>query len=65
MKKCKLVLRIDSEKLKNLLESAVDNFKDMEANHLHNVDLRKCLDDYISALLIFNQSVFKLEQVGL
>ena len=58
-------MRIDSDKLKKLLESAIDNFNDMEANHLHDVDLRKCLDDYISAVLIFNQGIFKLEQVGL
>ena len=65
MKSCKLILRIDSEKLNKLLESAIDNFKDMEANHLHDVDLEKCVSDYISAVLIFNQSVFKLEQVDL
>ena len=58
-------MRIDSDKLNKLLESAIDNFKDMEANHLHNVDLEKCVSDYISAVLIFNQGIFKLEQVGL
>ena len=65
MKSCKLILRIDSEKLNKLLESAIDNFKDMEANCLHDVDLEKCVGDYISAVLIFNHGIFKLEQVGL
>ena len=65
MKSCKLILRIDSEKLNKLLESAIDNFKDMEVNQLHDVDLEKCVSDYINAVLIFNQGIFKLEQVDL
>lgn len=53
MKKCKIVLLVNSNKLYKRIEMAIENFKDMEAQHDGNVDLEQCSQDYIKALLIF------------
>lgn len=58
MKKCKMVLLVNSNKLYKRIEMAIENFKDMEAQFDGNVDLEKCSQDYIKALLIFNQTLF-------
>lgn len=50
---------LDTQKLFNLTEKAIDNFKDMEARQLNNVDLKKCIDDYIKAMFIYNETVWK------
>ena len=50
---------LDSQKLFKLTEKAVDNFKDMEARQLNNIDLEKCINDYIKAVLIYNQTMWK------
>jgi hypothetical protein len=55
----KMIMVLDSQKLFNLTEKAVDNFKDMESKQLNNVDLKKCIDDYMRALLIYNQTMWK------
>ena len=36
------------------------NLIEMEANSLHEVDIEACLQSYISALLLYNQTLFKL-----
>lgn len=58
MAKFKVLIKLDSNKLYQLLESAIDNFKQMESNHLFDVDLEKCSKDYVSALMIYNQTLF-------
>ena len=58
----KLILVIKTEKLNTYLESAIDNFKNMEANVLHDVDLKKCVDDYIAAILICDGNLFELKE---
>ena len=63
MRKSRLVLRVDSNKLYEALEKAIENFKSMEAAHLDSVDIKKCYEDYVSAVLIFNKTLFRLEQV--
>lgn len=44
---------------------AIENFKDMEAQYDGNVDLEQCSQDYISVVLIFNQTLFDTEMVYL
>lgn len=55
----RMIMILDSQKLFNLTEKAVDNFKDMEARQLNNIDLEKCINDYIKAVLIYNQTMWK------
>ena len=63
MKKLRCVLRVNSQKLYERIEMAIENFKDMEAQFDGNVDLEQCSQDYIKAVLIFNQTLFNTEIV--
>lgn len=63
MKKLRCVLRVNSQKLYERIEMAIENFKDMEAQYDGNVDLEQCSQDYIKAVLIFNQTLFNTEIV--
>ena len=54
----KVSIKVNSEKLYQKLEKVIENFKDAESRQLNNVDLVKCCDDYITALLIFDQTLF-------
>ena len=65
MKKLRCVLRVNSQKLYERIEMAIENFKDMEAQFDGNVDLEQCSQDYIKAVLIFNQTLFDTEMVYL
>ena len=65
MKKLRCVLRVNSQKLYERIEMAIENFKDMEAQYDGNVDLEKCSQDYIKAILIFNQTLFDTEMIYL
>lgn len=65
MKKLRCVLRVNSQKLYERIEIAIENFKDMEAQFDGNVDLEQCSQDYIKAVLIFNQTLFDTEMVYL
>lgn len=65
MKKLRCVLRVNSQKLYECIEMAIENFKDMEAQYDGNVDLEQCSQDYIKAVLIFNQTLFDTEMVYL
>ena len=65
MKKLRCVLRVNSQKLYERIEMAIENFKDMEAQYDGNVDLEQCSQDYIKAVLIFNQTLFDTEIVYL
>ena len=60
MKNIPVTLIIDTKKLNVLLESATENLIEMESNSLHEVDIEACLQSYISALLLYNQTLFKL-----
>ncbi|AFV51491.1 hypothetical protein AB2_07 [Acinetobacter phage vB_AbaM-IME-AB2] len=55
-----LNIEIDKEKLTKLCEIAIENFKKYEQNQLNDVDIDKCVDDYISAVLIYNTRLTKL-----
>ena len=65
MKKLRCVLRVNSQKLYERIEMAIENFKDMEAQYDGNVDLEQCSQDYIKAVLIFNQTLFDTEMIYL
>jgi hypothetical protein len=54
----KVSIQVNSEKLYQKLEKAIEYFKDAESRQLNNVDLVKCSDDYVTALLIFDQTLF-------
>lgn len=60
MKNIHATLMIDTKKLNTLIESAIENIAEMEANSLHEVDIEACLQSYISALLLYNQTLFKV-----
>lgn len=55
-----LNIEIDKEKLTQLCEIAIENFKKYEQDQLNDVDIDKCVDDYISAVLIYNTELTKL-----
>lgn len=60
MKNIIATLTVDTKKLNTLIERAIENLSEMEANSLHEVDMEACLQSYISALLTYNQTLFKL-----
>ena len=60
MKNIPVTLIIDTKKLNTLIERATENLIEMEVNSLHEVDIESCLQSYISALLLYNQTLFKL-----
>ena len=60
MKNIITTLTIDTKKLNTLIERAIENFAEMESNSLHEVDIEACLQSYTSALLLYNQTLFKL-----
>ena len=60
MKKIYATLTIDTKKLNTLIERAIENFAEMEANSLHEADIEACLQSYISALSLYNQTLFRL-----
>ena len=60
MKNIYVTLTVDTKKLNTLIERAIENFAEMESNSLHKVDIESCLQSYISALLLYNQTLFKL-----
>ena len=60
MKNIHATLIIDTKKLNTLIERAIENLIEMESNSLHEVDIEVCLQSYISALLLYNQTLFKL-----
>ena len=61
MAKCRIIVRINSAKLFEKLENAVEAFKEMEAQSLNNVDIEKCIQDYSKALCSYNQTLFTTE----
>ena len=60
MKNIHATIIIDTSKLNSLIERAIDNLAEMESNSLHEVDIEACLQSYISALLLYNQTLFKI-----
>ena len=60
MKNIIATLAVDTKKLNTLVEMAIENLAEMESNSLHEVDIEACLQSYISAALIYNQTLFKL-----
>ena len=60
MKNIPVTITIDTKKLNILIERAIENLIKMESNSLHEVDIEACLQSYISAALIYNQTLFKL-----
>lgn len=60
MRNIKATLTLDAKKLHELIESASENFMEMESNSIHEANVSDCLNDYVSALLIYNQTLFKL-----
>ena len=60
MKNIIATITVDTRKLNTLIECAIENLAEMESNSLHEVDIEACLQSYISALLLYNQTLFKL-----
>ena len=60
MKNIPVTITIDTKKLNTLIERAIENLIEMESNSLHEVDIEACLQSYISAASIYNQTLFKL-----
>ena len=60
MKNIIATFTVDTKKLNTLIECAIENLIEMEANSFHEVDIEACLQSYISALLTYNQTLFKL-----
>ena len=60
MKNIPVTLIIDAKKLNTLIERAIENLIEVESNSLHEVDIEACLQSYISALLLYNQTLFKV-----
>ena len=60
MKNIIAILTVDSNRLNNLIDHAADNFLEMQLDSHHEVDIKSCLDCYISALLTYNQTLFKV-----
>lgn len=54
----KVSIKVNSEKLYQKLEKAIEYFKDAESKQLNDVDMEKCSNDYIKALLIFDETLF-------
>ena len=52
-------IELDTEKLYQKLECAIDYFKDAESRQLNDVDIDECYEDYINTLLIFDESLIK------
>lgn len=50
-------IELDTEKLNQKLECAIDYFKDVESRQLNDVDIEECYKDYVHALLIFDESL--------
>ena len=60
MKNIIATLTVDTKKLNALIERAIENLAEMESNSLHEVDIEACLQSYIYALLLYNETLFKL-----
>ena len=60
MKNIPVTITIDTKKLNTLIERAIENLIEIEENSLHEVDIEACLQSYISTLLLYNQTLFKL-----
>ena len=60
MKNIPVTITIDTKKLSILIERATESLIEMEQNSLHEVDIEACLQSYISALLLYNQTLFKI-----
>ena len=52
-----LYIKLDTEKLYQKIDLAIDYFKDAEARQLNDVDIEECYKDYVHALLIFDESL--------
>ena len=59
MKNINVTINFDVKKFNALLESATEFFMQMESESIHDVDIEKCLSDYASALLTYNQTLIK------
>lgn len=59
----KLVLMTDVDYLNSLLKRASDLFVELESDCLNDVDIDRCLSDYIKATFIFNNNIFKVVEV--
>ena len=59
----KIKVILQTEKLYQKIEKAIENLIHLESESPHDVDIGKCIDDYITALLIFDQTLFKTEIV--
>lgn len=52
--KVKLIAKIDENKVNKILEQGVEYFKKLELESLKDVDLEKCIDDYVGAVFLYH-----------
>lgn len=50
----KLVAQINTELMNKKIETAIEAFKSMESQLLHDVDLEKCIKSYLDAIFIYD-----------
>ena len=50
----KLVAQINTELMNKKIENAIENFKFMGSQLLHDVDLEKCIKSYLDAIFIYD-----------
>lgn len=50
----KVTIVTNAKLIEKKMENAVDEFKRLESDCLDNVDILKCIDDYVRALFIYD-----------
>lgn len=50
----KLILKTNTELMNKKIENAIETFKFMESQLLHDVDLEKCIKSYLDAIFIYD-----------
>lgn len=59
----KLVLKIDNDAMSLCVNDAIEFFKHLESECLHDVDLKRCASDFIVAAMIYHTEWFKTEVI--
>lgn len=50
----KIILKTNTTLLNSKIESALENFKLMESQVLFNIDIEKCIKDYLDVIFIYD-----------
>ena len=52
-------MKVDQNLLMKKTEWAINTFKGLECDSLHDVDIEKCITDYVNALFIYDGRIVK------